>query len=525
MKTIKQKALVAALAAAGVSMFSGVAGAVALSSEGTGEALIYPYYTARGATNTLISVVNTTTQGKVVKVRFREAKDSRDVLDFNLFLSAYDVWTGAVTQNVLGTGARLLTNDTSCTSPAKAAFTNLGNGVYAVDFFNFEYQSNDANAIHGTNALPAPQSLDRTLDGYVEIIEMATVPIDTALYTAIAHVNGVAPCTATVVPAAAVGDRVLGQLPPSGGLFGAATFVATGSLGMSTSTNAVALNGFARLSNISAPNSDQPNLRDHGSCTAAVIDGTQVVVASTAAVCPAPNVQSIAHANAVTAVLASTKLSGEYSYSADLAAATDWVITMVGKSYYTDPTLTGSLLPIAPFSNIWRPKAQLASEAVSLVDTDREEGRGSAVTCSTNPNLPECTFSPRPPDQEVVGAALNWESGTVSFGPKTSGPSAVLMSNNNAWFAGRQQTIKDGGWLEMTFTGANASVGISGTVISSLSFTTGAATKVAGSSVTFTGLPVIGFSIAQAKVTSAPAGQPLNNYQSSATLTYTRGIK
>jgi hypothetical protein len=523
MKTIKQKALVAALASAGVSMFSSFAGAVALSSEGTGETLLYPYYTARGATNTLLSVVNTTTQGKVVKVRFREAKDSRDVLDFNLFLSAYDVWTGAITQNVLGTGARLLTNDTSCTSPAKSAFTNLGNGVYAVDFFNFEYQTNDADARHTTNALAGPQSLDRTLDGYVEIIEMATVPITTTLYTAIAHVNGVPPCTASVVPPLAATVGSLGQLPPSGGLFGAATFVATGALGMSTSTNAVALNGFARTGVISAPNSDQPNLRDHNSCTAAVIDGTQVVVANMtiAGIC-----SPLAQANAVTATLMTTKVSGEYSYSPDLAAATDWVITMPGKNYYTDGTLSGNFVNgIAPFTNIWIPKTGLASEAVSLLDTDREEGRGTATTCTTNPNLPECTFSPRPPDQVVPGAALNWESTIVSFGPKTSGASAVLAANNTAWFAGRQQAGKDGGWLEMTFTGTNALLGISGTVVSSLSLTTGLPTKAAASLVTFTGLPVIGFSIAQAKVTSAPAGQPLNNYQSSATLVYARGIR
>ncbi len=528
MKTIKQKALVAALAAAGVSMFSGATSAVALSSEGTGETLIYPYYTARGATNTLLSVVNTTTQGKVVKVRFREAKDSRDVLDFNLFLSAYDVWTGAVTQNVLGTGARLLTNDTSCTSPAKSAFTNLGNGVYAVDFFNFEYQSADASTFHdAANRLAGPQSLDRTLDGYVEIIEMATVPVTTALYTAIAHVAGVPPCTATVVPAGASPAGQLGNIAPSGGLFGVVTFVATGNLGMSTSSNAVALNGFARTGVISAPNSDQPNLRDHNSCTSAVIDGTQVVVADMkiAGVC-----SPLAQANAVSATLMSTKLSGEYSYSLDLAAATDWVITMPGKSYYTDPSLmlpTSTTTALAPFTNIWKPIKQLASEPVSLVDTDREESRNSALTCATNPNLPECTFSPRPPDQEVIGAALNWESGTVSFGsgPKATGPSGVLASNNNAWFAGRQQAIKDGGWLELTFTGTNASVGISGTVTSSLSLTSGLATKVAGSAVTFTGLPVIGFSIAQAKVSAPPAGQPLNNYQSSANLTYTRGIK
>ena len=41
-------------------------------------------------------MVNSTSSAKSVKVRFLEGKDSREVLDFNLFLSKYDVWTAAV---------------------------------------------------------------------------------------------------------------------------------------------------------------------------------------------------------------------------------------------------------------------------------------------------------------------------------------------------------------------------------------------------------------------------------------------
>ena len=529
MKTLKQKALVAALAGVGASMFVGYAGAVALSSEGTGEALLYPYYTARGATNTLLSVVNTTTQGKAVKVRFRESKDSRDVLDFNLFLSPYDVWTGGVTKNVAGDGARLITTDTSCTSPAKSAFINLGGGVYAVDFFNYEYQANDANSVHGSQVLAGPQSLDRTLDGYVEIIEMATIPSGTPLFTAVKHVAGVPPC-GSAVPQGAVpagGNTATGTLlVPSGGLFGSVTYVATGNLGMATSSNASALNGFNRDSNISAPNSDQPNLRDHNSCTAAVVTSTEVVVADMTAGAGLCAATPLFQANAVSAVLMAATVSGEYSYTTDLLSATDWVITMPGKSYYTDRTLNGNVVAIAPFTNNWSPLKQLASEPVSLLSTDREEDRGTQQDCINTPSLPECTFSPRPPAQEVPGNALNWESSVVSFGSgaKATGPSGVLASNNVAWFAGRQNAL-GGGWLELTFTGANASVGVVGNVVSSLSLTTGAVTRAAASKVTFTGLPVIGFAASAAKVTSAPPGQPLNNYDTSVNLIYKRSIK
>jgi hypothetical protein len=53
--------------------------------------LIYPYYTVQSAGgnlyNTYVSITNTTSRAKVVKVRFREGKTSAEVLDFNVYLS------------------------------------------------------------------------------------------------------------------------------------------------------------------------------------------------------------------------------------------------------------------------------------------------------------------------------------------------------------------------------------------------------------------------------------------------------
>src|SRR5678816_1917985 len=76
---------------------------------------IYPYYTVRGGNGTLLSVVNTHQEGKAVKVRFLEGYDSREVLDFNLYLSQYDVWVAQVYDN--GSGGAVATNDNSCTVP------------------------------------------------------------------------------------------------------------------------------------------------------------------------------------------------------------------------------------------------------------------------------------------------------------------------------------------------------------------------------------------------------------------------
>ena len=107
MNTFNRKSLYAALAGLGALSGMGAAEAVNLNPEGLGQALIYPYYTVRNgangfAYNTLLSVVNTTSSAKAVKVRFLEGKNSKEVLDFNLFLSHEDVWTATVVATATG---------------------------------------------------------------------------------------------------------------------------------------------------------------------------------------------------------------------------------------------------------------------------------------------------------------------------------------------------------------------------------------------------------------------------------------
>ena len=82
---------------AGMVGLTSVSNAVNLNSDGLGEVLIYPFYTVNNGLDTLLSVVNTTADVKAVKVRFVDSKNSREVLDFNLYLSPFDVWTGVIT--------------------------------------------------------------------------------------------------------------------------------------------------------------------------------------------------------------------------------------------------------------------------------------------------------------------------------------------------------------------------------------------------------------------------------------------
>ena len=127
MNTFNRKSLYAALAGLGALSGMGAAEAVNLAPEGLGQALIYPYYTVRNgangfAYNTLLSVVNTTGSAKAVKVRFLEGKNSKEVLDFNLFLSHDDVWTATVVNQA--NGAAVQSDDNSCILPAQLPESN-----------------------------------------------------------------------------------------------------------------------------------------------------------------------------------------------------------------------------------------------------------------------------------------------------------------------------------------------------------------------------------------------------------------
>jgi hypothetical protein len=103
---MNRKNLTAAVLAglAGVAGLAGTAQAVNLNPDGLGQILIYPYYTTNDGNQTILSVVNTTDQAKAVKVRFREGYNSREVLDFNLYLSKYDVWVAAIAEGPHVTG-------------------------------------------------------------------------------------------------------------------------------------------------------------------------------------------------------------------------------------------------------------------------------------------------------------------------------------------------------------------------------------------------------------------------------------
>ena len=98
---MNRKNLTAAVLAglAGAAGIVGSAQAVNINPDGLGQVLIYPYYTVNGGNATLLSVVNTSEDAKAVKVRFMEGQNSQEVLDFNLYMSPFDVWVAAIFDN------------------------------------------------------------------------------------------------------------------------------------------------------------------------------------------------------------------------------------------------------------------------------------------------------------------------------------------------------------------------------------------------------------------------------------------
>jgi hypothetical protein len=216
--------------------------------------------------NSLLSVVNSTASAKAVKVRFLEGKDSREVLDFNLYLSAHDVWTAGVLPT--SDGAGVVTFDKSCTVPVVSSTVSS-----PTPFVNYAYT--------GTNADGGDTSLDRTREGYVEIIEMGDVTGATA--TAATHVGGVPPCTAAALIAPiAPTNTVLG----TGGLFGTMTIINVNA-SAETGYDAVALEAFRTVPPAlwADAGSILPTLEDQADATATghqaeTYSGGQVVLSS-----------------------------------------------------------------------------------------------------------------------------------------------------------------------------------------------------------------------------------------------------
>ncbi len=392
---------------AGVAgLVSNQAGAVNLNPDGLGQVLLYPYYTVNGGQGTLLSVVNTAAVGKAVKVRFLEGYNSREVLDFNLFLSPFDVWTADVfalsdLASGLGTGAGILTHDNSCTAPVLKESTSGTTNYVAFRTFTFS----------GDNSDTGPTDASRTREGHFEMITMADIVTGSPLYVDTKHVNGVPPGCGTFADGALTKaekdfEADSAYVAPTSGLFGSAEVVQTAN-GTYYTYNADALDGFTAVPLEQPTSSLTPSLAQVNPATSYVFDDGVLLTSSWTS--------SSEAIDAVSSVFMASNIYNEYE--ANGVNGTDWVVTFPTKRFYVDTTLTLTTQAIAPFEETFGEHSKgLSCTVIGIVNYDREENTLQATGCG---------FSPCPPGQPP--SSICHETNVITFNANST-TSSVLDS-------------------------------------------------------------------------------------------------
>ena len=342
----------------------------AVTDGGTGHNLIVPYFTVQDGNMTVIHLTNTdTVNGKAVKVRFRGAQNSDDLLDFQVLMSPGDVWTAAVTAAADGT-AQLSTADATCTLPSLKGVTQ-----------KFD-----------TRRLPASVGAAGTREGYVEIFNMADIEgskgwtvagvpnSQSPLYTAIKHVNGVAPCVQSVIDAALLKTdhtpataAFAGFNTPTTGLMGDWYIInvakTTTFSGAATALTAMQGTNVARGAFVVFPQSStglavagvtadnftaDPSLRTVALNVGSSKDATGGVSSGSSLTLPvvegayydlpdlstpyttsalALNLRPLDQATKLAASLKVTSITNQYANDASISAKTDWVFSMPTRRY------------------------------------------------------------------------------------------------------------------------------------------------------------------------------------------------
>ncbi len=489
---MKKNSLTTAVVAgiAGVAGFAGLANAVDLNPDGLGQVLIYPYYTVNKDQDTLISVVNTTDIGKAVKVRFLEGYNSREVLDFNLYLSPYDVWTAAVNQVADDQGAQINTADKSCIDYIPS---------FPFPFSSAAYTGGVAGPGGASYAKDSgPQSITRTREGYIEMIQMGDVARGSDLEAAITHEQpggydagnppgGGPDCGAPF--GLTNSDTLIAAdiVAPTGGLFGSGA-IANVPVGTYFAYNADAIEGWREDAFYTTPSSLLPTLQS--AATPSVVDSG---VARAFVFTDGGRLLTVDYPrgeDAVSAVFMADSVYNEYFIDGNFGATSDWVVTFPTKRFYVDKGLYPS--PITePFAE---PFAGGASKVeLSMRTWDHEEGSSETVP-------PRC---PSPPTDACFLQApyLPFEVNVITFVSGATAPTESLVFGSALY-----KTIPPfglGGWAEIAMAAGD----------SGAHRLTGGVTSAASGSaaVTLPGLPATGF-YAMNVINTNPQPGVLANY-------------
>jgi hypothetical protein len=469
-----KKNLISVAVAASVLGGAAVQAAQHVSPDGTGQVLMFPFYNADNGNATNMHIVNTTSAVKALKVRFVEHKNSDEVLDFNVYLSGHDHFAFGVIKNPNGAGGAVITADNSCTVPALGsangdfsgtATTNAAGSITRIQpFVNYQYA--------GGATPDFDSSIERTLTGHVEVIEMGEVgnttpgnaglptPLESSQQYASFATHGAtgtpANCAGLVAAWGGLGTWGGGKDPsknitkPTGGLYGLAYHINVDSAA-AFGFEPTVIDGFATFANHTDPGTEQPSITN-GGLTSIVYMPTEATGYKALTVAAANATEAAgeaASAQAASAALMTASLSNDVMVNPAIGGMTDWVISFPTKKFHVDSKGTN---PIAPFTDSWTGiaagstagtyKEDAACEAVSITQWDREE----------KTTVSGLSFSPKPAGtttkicNEVAVIAMG-PAGTASALSVTTGLTNLVASYAEGWqrIAFPTQTMTAGG--------------------------------------------------------------------------------
>ena len=456
-----------------------------VSQGGIGHSLIVPYFNAQNGNMTVLHVVNTdTVNGKAMKVRFRGALNSDDVLDFQVFMSPGDVWTAAVSAGSDGVAA-ITTADGSCTLPA------LAKGVpqsFVLDRLN--------------PAMTAADKANNTREGYVEIFNMADIPSSgaSALYTAIKHVNGVAPCTASVLNGTLTNytteaaASAAGFNTPTTGLYGdwyiinvAQTTTFSGGATAITALNAAGNPGrgnfvhFPQNANANAnpmlASADPLFRSDARDAAGNTVSSAKIAAAnydlpdlSTPYTAVAlNNLAPLTQATNLTNAIKVTSITNQYANDASISAKTDWVFSMPTRRY----NVAANYAATSTTANDYR----LFSNLATATWGDEMFTAGNTTALATNGaicvNADAQTFYDREETTKTSGAVFS--PGTVSATRFCGETSVLSFADSGVSVLGgsvaRQNVsgVYTNGWANLSTSNSNKGLPILGSAFIKLS--------------------------------------------------------
>lgn len=419
---MKKNILSLAVASSVAGLAVSAQAAMYLNPEGTGQVLLFPYYNAQNGNETSMHVVNTsTTEAKAVKIRFMEYVNSQEVLDFNVYMSPKDHFAFTIFQS--GDGGAIVTRDNTCTVPE----LGTGTGTYA----GSKTENADGSTTRIQPFVPyayasdSYKTIDRSLAGHVEVIEMGNLVDDTSTAVGSIYpkkwsthgVDGVPANCAGLVAAWSTVDSVDGKwkanvgqsniTAPTGGLYGVSNML-NNSDAAAYGFEAAAIESFWKSGNggittqgHTAPGDQLPSLAEGDTGSVISSNGAMTTLTWTKGI------------DAVSSLFMAKSIANDVMANPNLSGETDWVVTFPTRRYYvnTNPATK-------PFTDRYIGKIvgtgatavggpDSSCEVVTITQIDREE---STTTTNDGP-----IFSPAPPPGETQENKLCYETNTIAI--------------------------------------------------------------------------------------------------------------